>query len=108
MCHVMVVFCYLMNSECITFIAANECYSFDTDYWGNDLNHCDVKTDTAQECQELCAETEGCVEFTWLGIAVGDDIGSKDKCCLKDSPYDNRQSHPGLVSGPKNCGMNYF
>ena len=91
----------------VIFIAANECYSFDTDYWGNDLNHCDVKTDTAQGCQELCAETEGCVEFVWLGIAIYDDEDNKGKCCMKDAPYDDRSSQPGLVAGPKNCGMNH-
>ena len=71
---------------------------------GNDLNNCDVKTDTSQECQELCAETEGCVQFTWLGYAVGDNEDSKHKCCLKNAYYDDRQSHGGLVSGPKVCG----
>jgi len=83
---------------------ANECYAFNTDFMGNDLNNCDVKTDTSQECQELCAETEGCVQFTWLGYAVGDNEDSKHKCCLKNAYYDDRQSHGGLVSGPKVCG----
>ena len=86
------------------FILANECYAFDTDYWGNDLNNCDAHTDTSQECQELCADTEDCVQFTWLGYAVGEDENTKHKCCLKNAYYDNRQSHAGLVSGPKVCG----
>ena len=99
-----------MNSSYNSLIfLANECYEFNTDYWGNDLNNCDVKTDTSQECQELCAETEGCLEFTWLGIAVYDDEDSKHKCCMKDAVHStglfgNKQSMAGLVSGPKNCG----
>ena len=63
-----------------------------------------MKTDTAQECQEECAKVDDCVEFTWIGIALGDDDDATNKCCLKNAAYDNKQSSPGLVSGPKNCG----
>ena len=91
----------------LKFSSANECYEFNTDYWGNDLNNCDVKTDTSQECQQLCFKTEGCLEFTWLGIAVNDDEERKHQCCMKDAVHStgNKKSMTGLVSGPKNCGM---
>jgi len=89
----------LMEDTCI----ANECYAFDVDYWGNDLNNCGMKTDTAQECQNACAQDDGCVEFTWIGIALADDDNNINKCCLKSAAYDNKQSSPGLVSGPKTC-----
>ena len=67
-----------------------------------------MKTDTAQECQEACAENDKCVEFTWIGIELDDLSSNKNKCCLKDGAsstglFGNTKSSPGLVSGPKNC-----
>ena len=63
-----------------------------------------MKTDTAQECQEACAENDSCVQFTWIGIALGDDDNAINKCCLKNGVYLDKIPSPGLVSGPKNCG----
>lgn len=87
---------------------ANQCYKFDTDYRGNELNNCGMETDSSQECQEACAEDDACVEFTWIGIEIDDLSTSKNKCCLKNAAsstgmFGNVHSAPGLVSGPKNC-----
>ena len=67
------------------------------------MNQCGIKTATAQECQELCNNEADCVEFTWIGIALGGNEDSKNKCCLKNAAFDKKESAPGLVSGPKNC-----
>ena len=70
---------------------------------GNDLNGCDIKTDTANKCQKLCQETTGCVQFTWLGINF--EGGSREKeCCMKNEFNGNYGSVIGAFSGPQFCG----
>ena len=67
-----------------------------------DLNGCGTKTNTAEECQELCQDTTGCVQFTWL------DVNFKkraNKCCLKNALNINNVPEVGAFSGPKFCGM---
>ena len=85
------------------FISENECFELGINYPGNDLNSCGVKTDTAEQCQQLCAERDGCVQFTWISSSFG-DVNRRRKCCLKKAHNNNPTSKTGLVSGPKICG----
>ena len=81
------------------------------------MNNCNIKTESAQECQATCQNQEGCLEFTWIGVAAYDDeypnMDNKHKCCHKgrlhsDDSYQitgKKKTHfPGLISGPKFCG----
>ena len=81
------------------------------------MNNCAIKTESAQECQATCQNQEGCLEFTWIGVAAYDDeypnMDNKHKCCHKgrlhsDDSYQitgKKKTHfPGLISGPKFCG----
>ena len=76
------------------------------DYWGNDLctkNTCEKK-ETPEECQELCQNTEDCVEFTWVGPNANDWVKGRKMCWLKNQTSPNPTSSEHRVSGPKYCG----
>ena len=77
------------------------------DYMGNDLNNCGTMTESAKECQTSCQNTEGCVQFTWIGLH-SDLTGREKQCCLKNAVNNNPASHAGLISGPKFCGKLLF
>ena len=56
------------------------------DLYGNDLNGCGAKTETADDCQKLCGQTNGCVQFTWLDKNFDDDVNNSrfKQCCMKN------------------------
>ena len=86
---------FIVSIEPDCFIAGN--------LWENDLNKCGDKTDTPQKCQELCEETAGCVQFTWLHKNYWD--GRMDKsCCMKKRLNYDYKPEVGSISGPKWCG----
>ena len=69
---------------------------------GNDLNNCRDKTDTPEQCQELCQKTPGCVQFTWLDSNFHEDSRFK-QCCMKNKLNSDYIPTTGLISGPKRC-----
>ena len=83
-------------------VKKNPCHKENQDLFGNDLNFCGDKTDTAYKCQELCQETPLCVQFTWLGKPFG---GREKECCMKNKFNHNYDTSFGATSGPKFCGI---
>ena len=78
----------------------NDCSKPGDDLFGNDLNFCGDKTDTNHECQLLCQQTTGCVQFTWLGY---DTPGREKECCLKNAVNNNPGVLSTVISGPESC-----
>ena len=104
----------------LPFFSVNDCYEFNTDYasllFEQDVNHCDIKTESAQECQDTCQNQEDCLEFTWIGVdAYAEEypnMDNKHKCCHKGRLHtddshqitgEKKRHVPGLISGPKFC-----
>ena len=91
-------------------ILAKECFELDTEYIENDLNGCwsmnNVKTNTAEQCQDLCVKTEGCHGFSWKSPNFSFyEPRLKLECCLKNGiAANNTKAYDGIVSGPKICG----
>jgi len=90
--------------------AAKECFELDTEYIENDLNGCwsmnNVKTNTAEQCQDLCVQVEGCHGFSWKSPNFNFyEPRLKLECCLKNGiAANNTKAYDGIVSGPKICG----
>ena len=89
-------------------LLAPACLEHNTDYFGNDLGTGDCGTqpetwrrETAEECQNLCRDTDGCDVFTWISPNHNYVAGRK-RCCLK-TLGGVASSSPDLVSGPKIC-----
>jgi len=79
-----------------------QCLEDNQDYFGNDLNACRDKTDTASKCQELCQKTTGCVQFTWIKQTFAEDSRVKE-CCMKNKYVSKSSTLNGVISGPKFC-----
>ena len=92
----------MKNIGNIYFHVENNCF-VNGDIYGNDLNECRDKTKTPEKCQELCEETSGCVQFTWLDRTFADGSRYKE-CCMKDRVSDDYLPTSGAISGPKQCG----
>ena len=83
-------------------LVENHCHKKNVEFVGNDLNECDVKTGTSEECQRLCQQVVGCFHFTWLSRHYKD--GSKaNMCCMKKGVSSPKGLAYGAISGPKNC-----
>ena len=59
------------------------------------------KTETWQECQELCAEMEPCKGFTWH--KPHNTFGSPRNSCSLYSTHVGRKKKDSTVSGRKEC-----
>lgn len=98
---------------------ANECFEYDTDYDGTNLNNgLQQKTSTAQDCWQLCKLTLGCEGFTWASsnfpgmikiLSVSpffhflfQDDDYKNACWLKKDVVDKYRKSEA-VSGPREC-----
>ena len=108
------LFCSNLNLsifEKIFIFTGNDCSKAGDDYFGNDLNQCGDKKDTNHECQKLCQQTVGCLQFTWIGYGT---VGREKECCLKNAINNNPEFLSTVISGPQSCGMvqyystNYF
>ena len=67
------------------------------------------KTTTAEHCQKICQQLQGCTHFTWLThqYRTTDGVTSSEagKCILRPDGT-GIQIEPGKVSGPKYCSEN--
>ncbi len=60
---------------------AFDCYSYDTDYVGTNLNNgLEQRTDSQYECQIACQDLPGCEGFTWASDALP---GNHVESCLE-------------------------
>ena len=65
----------LLISQLYFVISANNCFEDDINYTGTDMNDgLTQKTETAENCQNLCCNIMGCKGFTWFS---GDFFGKK-------------------------------
>ena len=86
------------------------CYYNDKDYLGPNLNSfCSDKTDTVQQCKQLCQQTPGCDKFTYATDRYNGRFGEGfgKSCCLKGTSLTNElHDEADVVSGPKECNGN--
>ena len=80
----------------------NHCHKKNIELVQNDLNDCDTKTDTPEECQQLCHQVSGCYHFTWLSRNYKEG-GHANICCMKKEFSSPGVFAYGAVSGPKYC-----
>ena len=74
------------------------------DYQGFKVGRMDAgKTDTRQECQKRCAETEHCKFFTWHK----ENDNFKKECALSQT-YSWKAGNHTTVSGPRECPKKWF
>ena len=73
------------------------------------VKNCNKKTDTFEECRELCQETATCVKFSYMTEAIRGDGSYYQNvwprtCCMKgnDILY-NIFDYVGAISGLKKC-----
>ena len=81
----------------VTFNLSGSCFLRNIYYPGMSINsgHTDLQ-DTAEECQLLCQQTNGCNVFTW---------DSERKWCWLKTGIAGSVELEGAISGPKFCGM---
>jgi len=91
--------------------APTDCFEYDTDFMGADLNNgATTGVASAAECQTLCLNRNGCTHFTWVSPSFDRAPGIRLKCHLKNGMGERmvldtgRADATGLVSGPANCG----
>ena len=86
-----------MQCSSVTFNISGTCFVPNIYYPGMSLNsgH-DDEQNTAEECQHLCQQTDGCNVFTW---------DSERKWCWLKSGISSSIEYQGAISGPKICGM---
>ena len=66
------------------------------------LDTCEMR-ETPEDCQQLCQETDGCVEFTWALPCEG-NVDIRKMCWLKNQTNTDPLTVADRVSGPKFCG----
>ena len=93
----------------------DDCYLYGKKYSFSNLNggfgspgigrDCTDKTDTAEQCQNLCQATPKCKQFSWFGHDFWDEQ-RKRECCLKSIKQapEKAEDLSHVVSGPKFCG----
>ena len=59
---------------------------------------------SADKCQELCQERQGCNYFTWVNSQ--DDVSGYRNTCWLKSTQGTPQASKTCVSGPRSCGGN--
>ena len=96
-----------MNKIFILFAVNYEtiCYHYNANLAGNDLNNCEYKTNTAEQCQKLCHGNSECVQFTWIDRTDETIVERHNKCCLKKVYNSIYTFKLGIISGPKHCGI---
>ena len=78
----------------------------DIDYFGNDLTGSKVIKGSACDCQDLCRNTVGCVQFTWIKLLLANAStlkGREGECWIKHTIGTSSQLD-GVISGPNKCG----
>jgi len=84
-------------------IDKGECFEWEVEYHGGGLDNPLVTGVTSAEwCQLLCQDREGCNYFTWVN-SQHDVVSYQNTCWLKSS-QGTPQSCPTCVSGPRSCG----
>ena len=83
------------------FLSASQCFLEDVNVY--DHNVVDTKTDTWEECSDLCEDEQNC--FAWSYVTEQYRFpGSRQKCRLKDQYFmDDREVNRGVVTGIKDC-----
>jgi len=80
----------------------SDCFSTGTEYHGGGLDNPMVPgVDSAQECQRLCQQRQGCNYFTWIN-GQHQAPGYEYTCWLKDNQGTPQQCDT-CVSGPREC-----
>jgi len=75
---------------------AEDCFDYDTDYYGNDVSEGQyTPVASPEDCMSDCQASPGCEYWTWDRNYHG--------ACWHKTAKDKRPS-PGLVSGPRSCG----
>ena len=66
------------------------------------------RTNSPEECLELCLNLTGCNGFTWIEKDTNWSDG-KNRCCLKNITGEpNITATPGRISGPIFCGKRLY
>ena len=74
------------------------CFEEGYAYPDNDLDKIKDST-SAEQCQQICQETAGCVGFTFR---KGEQ--RKKNCYIKHT-FEERKPADGAISGPPSCGI---
>jgi len=89
-------FSFLFSLFLFKLALAEDCFDYDTDYFGGDVSEGHYNSvPSAEACQLDCQASSQCLFWTW-------DAGYNGACWHKFEA--NPTSGPGLVSGPKYCG----
>ena len=95
-----------MNHD-ICFCAFIDCFSQNEDDASPNMgaSRSCQKTNTIQECQMLCQNTNGCKRFVYVTDAYNGDygIGARGSCCLKDQTLPDYRDVQDVVTGPAQC-----
>ena len=59
------------------------------------MDACGASSKSAEECQKICEETIGCVQFVWAT--------KHEKCCRKNTINNNPGKLSDHIIGPKSC-----
>ena len=86
------------------FTPSLDCPEYDTDYSGNDIGGTFVGENvlTWQACRALCAQTSGCLYWTWISD-TWQDVNRRLLCYAKSSDA-GRGALSDHVSGEVSCG----
>jgi len=100
--------CGVRDDKAITIDAEVEvkvgCFDRHVLYVGDNINDCELITDTATECQIACQKSADCTHFQMISGKFR-DTKRHGQCCFKKGLIEKvvEENYHGLISGPATC-----